>query len=80
MKVKASYSQPVWECVEFLCGSVKSGNPIRYFNGTRWYFSWENGRQLATARTSADNVDTSITYAYDLNGLRTEKQVTRQTC
>lgn len=64
---------------EFLYGSVKSGNPIRYFNGTRWYFSWENGRQLATARTSADNVDTSITYAYDLNGLRTEKQVTRQT-
>ena len=58
---------------------VKSGNPIRYFNGTRWYFSWENGRQLATARTSADNVNTSITYAYDLNGLRTEKQVTRQT-
>ena len=64
---------------ELLVGTVKSGNPIRYFNGTRWNFAWENGRQLATASTSADNVDTSITYAYDLNGLRTEKQVTRQT-
>ena len=48
-----------------------SGNPISYYNGTRWTFGWENGRELATAT----NGDVSISYAYDLNGLRTTKTV-----
>ena len=61
-------------------GTVKSGNPISYFNGdTRWNFTWENGRQLATATTTEGNTETSISYAYDLNGLRTEKTVTTKT-
>ena len=47
------------------------GNPYSYYNGTRWNFSWENGRSLA----SANNGTTSISYAYDANGLRTGKTV-----
>ena len=52
-------------------GTAVSGNPISYYNGTRWDFTWQNGRQLATASKSG----TSISYAYDLNGLRTSKTV-----
>lgn len=52
-------------------GTVKSGNPISYYNGSRWTFSWQNGRQLASASKSG----TSISYTYDLNSLRTSKTV-----
>ncbi len=61
-------------------GTVVSGNPISYFNGnTRWSFTWENGRQLATASSSIGNTDTTIDYAYDLNGYRTSKTVITKT-
>ena len=52
-------------------GTVQSGNPISYYNGSRWTFSWQNGRQL----TSASKSGTSISYTYDLNSLRTSKTV-----
>ena len=52
-------------------GSVRSGNPISYYNGTRWTFQWENGRWLS----SAANSDTSLQFSYDLNGYRTAKTV-----
>ena len=52
-------------------GSVRSGNPISYYNGTRWTFQWENGRRLS----SAANSDTSLQFSYDLNGYRTAKTV-----
>ena len=48
-----------------------SGNPTSYYNGTRWTFTWENGRSLATATDGT----TSISYAYDAGGLRTSKTV-----
>lgn len=48
-----------------------SGNPLSYYNGTRWAFTWENGRSLATAT----NGTTNISYAYDAEGLRTAKVV-----
>ncbi len=48
-----------------------SGNPLSYYNGTRWAFTWENGRSLATATDGT----TSISYAYDASGLRTSKTV-----
>ena len=48
-----------------------SGNPLSYYNGTRWAFTWENGRSLATATDGTTN----ISYAYDANGLRTSKVV-----
>ncbi len=56
-------------------GTVVSGNPTSYYNGTRWNFSWEGGRTLA----SAANGSTAISYDYDLNNLRTEKTVTTAT-
>ena len=45
-------------------GTPTSGNPISYFNGTRWNFTWANGRQLMSASTtdSTGLVDTEISY------------------
>ena len=48
-----------------------SGNPTSYYNGTRWGFEWEEGRNLVKA-TSGSN---EYTYAYDQNGIRTQKTV-----
>ena len=64
-----------------ILGDPVSGNPISYFNGTRWEFDWENGRQLATAEAtdSTGTVDTLLSYEYDINGLRTSKTVTTNT-
>lgn len=47
------------------------GNPISYYNGTRWAFTWENGRRLTKASSTAG----TINYTYDLSGLRTSKTV-----
>ena len=49
------------------------GNPLTYFNGTNWSFTWRNGREL----NSASGNGYSLNYSYDLNGLRTEKKVTK---
>ena len=47
------------------------GNPTSYFNGTRWNFTWVNGRSLATASDGTS----SLSFAYDANDLRTSKTV-----
>ena len=47
------------------------GNPTSYYNGTRWNFTWANGRSLATASDGTN----SLSFAYDANGLRTSKTV-----
>ena len=47
------------------------GNPTSYYNGTRWNFSWVNGRSLATASDGTN----SLSFAYDAGGLRTSKTV-----
>ena len=47
------------------------GNPTSYFNGTRWNFTWVNGRRLATASDGTN----SLSFAYDAGGLRTSKTV-----
>ena len=48
------------------------GNPKTYYNGTNWTFTWQNGRQLATATDGT----TSISYDYDqTTGLRQSKKV-----
>ena len=49
------------------------GNPTSYYNGTRWAFTWSNGRQLTQASDADDTV--SVSYTYDMNGLRTGKTV-----
>lgn len=48
-----------------------SGNPISYYNGTRWALTWNNGRSL----TRAVSTSTSVDFTYDLSGLRTSKTV-----
>lgn len=62
-----------------ITGAPKSGNPIRYFNGTRWSFDWAEGQNLVTAETSTGSVDTGLSFAYDANGLRTEKKTVTKT-
>ena len=62
-----------------IVGDPTSGNPISYYNGTRWEFVWENGRQLASASTTDGDTTIDIDYTYDINGLRTSKTITRTT-
>ena len=48
-----------------------SGNPLSYYNGTHWNFTWKNGRKLATASSAGG----SLSFEYDSDGLRTKKTV-----
>ena len=48
-----------------------SGNPLTYYNGKSYTFTWTDGRRLATANAAG----TSISYQYDVSGLRTGKTV-----
>ena len=45
------------------------GNPPSYYNGTRWTFGWEHGRELV----SASNGTTTWNYTYNSDGLRTSR-------
>lgn len=58
-------------------GTPTSGNPIRYYNGTPWNFSWAEGRSLKTASSSTPEQDISLEFSYDADGLRIEKRVTK---
>ena len=49
----------------------ESGNPEVYYNGTLWQFQWGEGRKLMTATATG----TTVSYQYDLNGIRTSKTV-----
>jgi len=48
-----------------------AGNPTSYYNGTRWTFSWGNGRQLK----SANNGTATTSFTYSADGTRTTKVV-----
>lgn len=50
------------------------GNPLTYYNGTQ--FTWQMGRQLASAKLSDG---TQISYKYNADGLRTEKTIGNKT-
>ena len=52
-------------------GDPISGNPITYYNGKEYTFTWTKGRQLASATVDGKNV----TYTYDMSGVRTSKTV-----
>ena len=53
-------------------GTVLSGNPINWYNGTKYTgLTWQQGRRL----TSLYAGNTYITYAYDMNGVRSRKTV-----
>lgn len=48
-----------------------SGNPVTYYNGRDYTFTWTKGRQLASATVDGQTVK----YAYDMSGVRSGKQV-----
>lgn len=50
---------------------LTTGNPTSYYNGSRWTFTWAQGRRL----TSASDGTNTISYTYDADGLRTSKTV-----
>ena len=59
-----------------------SGNPTLYANGTEllWNMEWQNGRQLSRVATERDSTTEDVLdFAYDANGIRTSKTVTRNT-
>ncbi len=43
-----------------------SGNPITYYNGKDYTFTWTKGRQLASATVDGKQVS----YTYDMSGVR----------
>ena len=48
-----------------------SGNPVTYYNGKDYTFTWTKGRQLAKAVVDGKTVE----YTYDMSGIRTSKTV-----
>ena len=48
-----------------------SGNPITYYNGKDYAFTWTKGRQLASATVDGKQVS----YTSDMSGVRSGKQV-----
>ncbi len=46
------------------------GNPLSYYNGTSYSFTWQNGRQLASATVNGS----TYTYKYNQDGIRLSKQ------
>ena len=48
-----------------------SGNPVTYYNGKDYTFTWTKGRQLASATVDGKQVS----YTYDMSGVRSNKQV-----
>lgn len=52
-------------------GIPSSGNPVTYYNGKDYSFTWTKGRQLASATVDGKQVS----YTYDMSGVRTSKTV-----
>ena len=48
-----------------------SGNPLSYYNGSRYTFTWAEGRRLTSAAVNGK----TYTYSYDSDGLRLSKTV-----
>lgn len=47
------------------------GNPLSYYNGSSYTFTWKDGRRLATLTKG----NTSVSYKYNSDGIRYEKTV-----
>ena len=52
-------------------GVPSSGNPVTYYNGKDYSFTWTKGRQLTSATVDGEQVS----YTYDMSGVRSNKQV-----
>ena len=53
------------------CDQSVFGNPLNYYNGSSFRFTWKNGRQLATAAKGTY----VLSYDYNDEGIRTKKVV-----
>ena len=47
------------------------GNPLSYYNGSGYTFTWDKGRQLSSLQKGS----TGVNYSYNADGLRTGKTV-----
>ena len=47
------------------------GNPLTYYNGSSYTFTWENGRRLKTASVGSN----TLSFTYNHDGIRTSKTV-----
>ena len=47
------------------------GNPLTYYNGSSYTFTWENGRRLKTAAVGSN----TLSFTYNHDGIRTSKTV-----
>lgn len=47
------------------------GNPLTYYNGSSYTFTWENGRQMKTATVGSN----TLSFTYNHDGIRTSKTV-----
>ncbi len=52
-------------------GACLVGNPLSYYNGQSYIFTWQEGRQLASAAIG----DSTYNYKYNQDGIRVEKTV-----
>ena len=66
---KLAYEGQTYVSTTSVTGTPKSGNPISYYNGTRWTMGWQGANQLISASSSGK----SLSFTYDVNGLRTSK-------
>ena len=57
-------------------GTALSGNPV-YYDG--WNFDWQNGRELVKAEQTNGTTDTTLSYTYGADGIRTSKTYTVKT-
>jgi RHS repeat-associated protein len=88
--IELSYTDPIWRdrlttvkvgnttgniVYESVGSGFISGNPISYYNGRSYSFTWQNGRQLSTASVG----NTNVSYSYDMSGLRSSKTVDGET-
>ena len=48
-----------------------NGNPLSYYNGQSYTFTWQKGRQLAGTTTN----NSQISYSYDVTGKRISKNI-----
>ena len=73
----AQFAAEAWnDCVRTYNGSAAFtydaiGNPLSYNNGSTYTFTWQNGRQLASATVNG----VTSNYTYNSDGLRTRKVV-----
>ena len=80
MEQKIAYEGQTYDASNnTVTGTALSGNPVSYYNGTRWNFDWQNGRQLITAEKTEGMTDTTLSYTYDADGIRTSKTYTVET-